>query len=70
MSQEKANEVRASTLPAHGPLDENGRETLLKHFSREAQYTCPQKEMEGKEIRISIRNAVDLEQEIVTAIQK
>lgn len=51
-------------------VDENGRETLLKHFSREAQYTCPQKEMEGKEIRISIRNAVDLEQEIVTAIQK
>ena len=29
MSQEKANEVRASTLPAHGPLDENGREILL-----------------------------------------
>ena len=29
MSQEKANEVRASTLPAHGPSDENGREILL-----------------------------------------
>ena len=29
MSQEKANEVRATTLPAHGPLDENGREILL-----------------------------------------
>lgn len=51
-------------------VDENGKETLLKHFSREASYTCPQKKMEGKEIRVSIRNAVNLEQEIVTAIQK
>ena len=29
MSQEKANEVRATILPEHGPLDENGREILL-----------------------------------------
>ena len=29
MSQEKANELRVTTLPEHGPLDENGREILL-----------------------------------------
>ncbi len=29
MSQEKANEVRVTTLPERGPLDENGREILL-----------------------------------------
>ena len=29
MSKENVNEVRASTLPEHGPLDENGREILL-----------------------------------------
>ncbi len=29
MSREKANEVRATSLPEHGPLDENGREILL-----------------------------------------
>ena len=29
MSQEKANEVRSTHLPEHGPLDENGREVLL-----------------------------------------
>ncbi len=29
MTQEKATEVRAGSLPEHGPLDENGREILL-----------------------------------------
>jgi len=29
VSQEKGKEVRAATLPEHGPLDENGREILL-----------------------------------------
>ena len=29
MSKENVNEVRASSLPEHGPLDENGREVLL-----------------------------------------
>ena len=29
MAQEKTNEVRATGLPEHGPLDENGREILL-----------------------------------------
>jgi len=29
VSQEKANVVRATILPEHGPLDENGREILL-----------------------------------------
>ena len=29
MSKENVNEVRASSLPEHGPLDENGREILL-----------------------------------------
>lgn len=51
-------------------LDEEGNEILLRPFSKERNFTCPQKDMEGKKIRVTIRNAVDVEQAYVIAIKK
>lgn len=51
-------------------VDAGGNEILLRQFSEERKFTCPQKDMEGKKICVTIRNAVDLEQAYVIAIKK
>lgn len=51
-------------------VDEAGNETILRPYRRGQKFTCDAAQLEGKTICIKIRNAADLEQEIVTAIKK
>lgn len=51
-------------------VDEAGNETILRPYRRGQKFTCDEAQLEGKTICIKIRNAADLEQEIVTAIKK
>lgn len=51
-------------------VDENGNETLLQVYYSTAKCTVSAEDMEGKTIRISIRNAEDLSQEPIIAVKK
>lgn len=51
-------------------IDETGETTVLRPFSKLGKYTCPQGNVDGKDIRVTIRNAANLDQEPVIAIKK